>query len=90
LSIGEQQLLNNHTLKRTNPAQIEKLGWHLKNLNFQFGRTREQLFEKGTKLLQNYVAQKGILLRRKKAPSVCGTALFAKHGMALLCGKEIR
>ena len=55
----EQKLLNEHTLKRTNPQQIEGLETHLKNLNFQFGRTEEQLFDKG-KILHNYLLQKAV------------------------------
>jgi len=51
-------LLNNHTLKKTNPAQIQNLDWALKNVNFQFGRTKEQLTEKGI-ILYNFLSRKG-------------------------------
>jgi hypothetical protein len=59
LSEEEKTLLNDHTLKKTNPLQIDRLDWNLKNLNFQFGRTREQLMQKG-QVLQKYVSEKGI------------------------------
>lgn len=59
LSEQERILLNEHTLKRTNPQKIDGLDWNLKNLNFQFGRTKEQLLQKG-QILHDYVSQKGI------------------------------
>lgn len=60
-SISEQEklLLNNHTLKKTNPQQIDLLDRNLKNVNFQFGRTKQQLQEKG-KILHDYVSKMGI------------------------------
>ncbi len=57
--LDDMNLLNDHTLKKTNPSQIEKLSEDLKNLNEQFGRTRNQLVEKG-KILYDYVVTKGV------------------------------
>jgi len=34
-SQSDKQLLNNHTLKRSDPGKIEGLGWDMKNINFQ-------------------------------------------------------
>lgn len=51
--------LNNHSLKKTNPNKIKNLGWQYKNVNFQFGRTKEQLAEKG-QILYNNVSRKGL------------------------------
>lgn len=42
-----QNNLNDFMLKYNNPSEIEKLDWSLKNLNFQYGRTKEQLAQKG-------------------------------------------
>lgn len=52
-------ILNHHTLKKDKPTTIRQLSWELKNLNFQYGRTKEQLAEKG-KILFDDVTQKGI------------------------------
>ena len=46
-SQSDKQLLNDHTLKHTNSRKIEELGWDMKNLNFQQGRTKYQIAEKG-------------------------------------------
>jgi hypothetical protein len=54
----EKSLLNDHTLKRIDPQQIERIKWDLKNLNFQFGRTQQQFAEKGI-ILHEYVKQNG-------------------------------
>jgi len=56
---GDMNLLNDHTLKKTNPSEIKKLSEELRNLNEQFGRTRNQLIEKG-KILYDYVVTKGV------------------------------
>ncbi|MGC4036575.1 MAG: hypothetical protein QM764_11480 [Chitinophagaceae bacterium] len=59
LALQEQALLNDHTLKRTNPQKIDQLDWDTKNLNFQYGRTKQQFLEKGV-ILHDYVRQKGV------------------------------
>ena len=60
-SLNEQsrQLLNDHTLKYNNPQQITSLDGRLKNLNFYYGRTSNQLKEKGT-ILHKAVSAKSI------------------------------
>lgn len=42
-----QNKLNDFMLKYNNPSEIERLDWSLKNLNFQYGRTQDQLSHKG-------------------------------------------
>ena len=59
LNAGEQTLLNDHTLKQTNTRLIDALSLDFKNLNFIFGRTKEQLVAKA-KILHQHVSQKGI------------------------------
>lgn len=59
LPLQEQALLNDHTLKRTNPQQSDRLDWNAKNLNFQYGRTKQQFIEKGV-ILHDYVRQRGV------------------------------
>lgn len=56
---SEKTTLNNHILKKTNPEKINNLSWDLKNLNFQYGRTKSDIAEKG-KILFDYVSEKGI------------------------------
>ena len=51
--------LNNEQLVRIDKPQIESMGWTLKNLNFQFGRTQEQFSIKG-KILFNEALRKNI------------------------------
>jgi len=60
-SIQQRDLLNQHTLKKNNSSKIQQLSWELKNLNYQYGRTKGQLAEKG-KILFDYVTQKGVLI----------------------------
>ncbi|MEP7233474.1 MAG: hypothetical protein ABI691_24660 [Ginsengibacter sp.] len=59
LSDLEQRMVNDYSLKRTNLQQIQRLEWPVKNLNFQFGRTKEQLYEKG-RILHTHASQRGI------------------------------
>lgn len=59
LSQEGQNILNNHVLKHTNPEIIDKIPWNIKNLNFQYGRTKTQMVEKG-KILFDYVTAKCI------------------------------
>lgn len=59
LPIQVQGLLNDHTLKRTNPQQIDRLDWYTKNLNFQFGRTKHDFLTKG-EILYDHFKQTGI------------------------------
>src|SRR5882724_3149153 len=39
--------MNDEQLIRVNKSQIETMSWNLKNLNFQFGRTKNQIAVKG-------------------------------------------
>jgi len=57
--INYTDLLNNHTLKKTDPSEIKNLTWPLKNINFQFGRTKKQFGQKG-KILYNFLSKKGL------------------------------
>ncbi len=42
-----QNKLNDFMLKYKNPSEIGSLDWQLKNLNFKYGRTKNQLAQKG-------------------------------------------
>ncbi|WP_162051457.1 hypothetical protein [Pontibacter pamirensis] len=53
-----QAMLQNESLIRTDRDFVHGLSWNLKNLNTQFGRTRERLYLKG-ETLYNYVRGKG-------------------------------
>lgn len=49
--IGSQSaILNDDSLQLNNKAVIQGLSWNLKNLNYQYGRTREDLMSKAIKL----------------------------------------
>jgi ferredoxin-like protein FixX len=58
-SDADKQILNNFALKNTNPNIINELSWEIKNLNFQYGRTKSQMAEKG-RVLFDYVSSKNI------------------------------
>ena len=47
LSEQERTILNDSLLKKRNPAAIDRLSWRLKELNLQYGRTTNQMAEKG-------------------------------------------
>lgn len=53
-----QAMLQNESLVKADPDFIYGLSWNLKNLNTQFGRTRERLYHKGV-ILFNYVRDNG-------------------------------
>lgn len=53
LPVGEQNTVNDESLIRLNKIAVNELSWDLKNLNTQFGRTREQLYKKGIILYEN-------------------------------------
>lgn len=59
--IEKTPILNHHTLKKTDSIKIQQLSWELKNLNFQYGRTKEQLTEKG-EILFNHMFKKGVAI----------------------------
>jgi hypothetical protein len=42
-----QAILQNETFIRTDKGVVQKLAYSLKNLNFQFGKTKDQLIRKG-------------------------------------------
>lgn len=71
LSEQVQHLLNDHTLKRNNPQQIASLDTRLKNLNFYYGRTHEQMEEKGLILLENISARGIVISREECVACVC-------------------
>jgi len=48
-----QEKLNDEQLVLNNRNEIFNLGWDLKNLNFNFGRTRQQIARKGAILYQH-------------------------------------
>ncbi|WDZ99705.1 MjaI family restriction endonuclease [Mucilaginibacter sp. SJ] len=58
LNDEQRVLVNDEQLVLKNGASIRKLSWDLKNLNFQFGRTEEQLYRKG-ELLHGVVKNNG-------------------------------
>lgn len=45
-----KELLDNFRLTRTNKAAIYGLSWEKKNLNYKYGRTKEQMIEKAKDL----------------------------------------
>lgn len=45
-----QELLNDDSLQLTQKNRIQALSWQLKNLNYQYGRTKEDLMSKARKL----------------------------------------
>ena len=47
LSLEQQQTLNDASLIRHNRAAITRLSWEMRNLNTQYGRTKERLQNKG-------------------------------------------
>lgn len=53
LNTDVQLLLNNESLVKHNHNQANSLSWDLKNLNNQYGRTKETLYHKGLILYQN-------------------------------------
>jgi len=59
--LEKTEVLNHHTLKKVDPIKIQQLSWEQKNLNFQYGRTKEQLAEKG-KILFDFTSQKGVAI----------------------------
>lgn len=58
LNDEQRELLNDERLVLKDGASIRKLSWDLKNFNFQFGRTEEQLYRKG-ELLYGVVKNNG-------------------------------
>lgn len=58
LSPEEQEIVNDYTLARKGRDYIYKISWDLKNINFQLGRTKEQLSIKGKELF-NYMQSLG-------------------------------
>ena len=59
LSPEEQTIAENYTLVRRGPGSINKLSWEIKNINYQMGRTKEQLDAKGRELY-HHMQKKGI------------------------------
>lgn len=52
LTPKEQEIVNDYTLVRKGKSYINGITWNLKNLNFQLGRTKEQLYVKATELFK--------------------------------------
>jgi len=61
LNDEQRTLVNDEQLVSKNSSKIRQLSWNLKNLNFQFGRTEEQLKKKGL-ILYNAVKNNGFNL----------------------------
>jgi hypothetical protein len=59
LSPELQKIVNDESLIRTNKNAVNQLGWDLKNLNTQFGRTKDSLKKKGL-ILFNEVKNNGL------------------------------
>jgi hypothetical protein len=59
LSLQLQQKLDDEQLVLKNKNEINQMDWNLKNLNFNYGRTKQQITHKG-KILFNTALQKGI------------------------------
>lgn len=50
LIVSQSAILNDDSLQLTNKSAINSLSWNLKNLNYQYGRTKEDLMSKAKKL----------------------------------------
>lgn len=59
LDAGTVSILNDELLVTHDTEVIDGLDWTIKNINYQNGRTKEQLDHKGT-ILYNYCQKKGI------------------------------
>ena len=59
LDLNVQAYLQDEQLVRTNKAQVDKMGYDLKNLNTQYGRTKESLYKKG-EILYKAVKNNGL------------------------------
>ncbi len=53
LNLKVQECLNDEQLVRNSKSQVVEMGYDLKNLNTQFGRTKERLYKKGEILYGN-------------------------------------
>lgn len=53
LDMKVQEYLNDEQLVRNNKSQVVQMGYDLKNLNTQYGRTKERLYKKGQILYEN-------------------------------------
>lgn len=60
-----QRLLNDHILRHTDSQQILSIDGQLKNLNFYYGRTKDQLREKGI-ILYEAVSNRGIKISQEE------------------------
>lgn len=56
LSLEQQEIVNDYTLARKGKSYIYTIPWNLKNLNYQFGRTPEQLNVKARELFERMKA----------------------------------
>jgi len=52
LDVGQQNIVNDESLIRVNKNAINQLSWDLKNLNTQYGRTKDRLFRKAQILFE--------------------------------------
>lgn len=52
LDVGQQNIVNDETLIRVNKNVVNQLGWDLKNLNTQYGRTKDRLYRKAEILFE--------------------------------------
>lgn len=61
LNADLQEILNNESLIRLNKAKVNSLSWDLKNLNTQYGRTKESLMNKA-EILYGAIKNNGLNL----------------------------
>jgi ferredoxin-like protein FixX len=61
LDIAIQSVLQNESLIRTNRSEVDKMDYKLRNLNTQFGRTKDDFCNKG-KILYDKVKDNGLRL----------------------------
>lgn len=63
---GNAYILEDFSLIRTNPNTIQSLTWTIRNLNTQFGRTKEDLLKKA-EVLKDHLQKQGLNLSLDEA-----------------------
>ncbi len=63
LHVDQQKIVNDEALIRVNRNAVNHLNWDLKNLNTQYGRTKDRLYQKG-QILFNTLENKGLGLTK--------------------------
>lgn len=64
LSIELQNKINDEQLVVKNKGEIYNLSWDIKNLNYNYGRTKQQIAKKGTLLFKHAQAQ-GVIISKE-------------------------